>query len=54
MKLRTKIAVFALAVFLSLVGANLIANGLATRAVAAAHNPVAQVSVQVSNVRVLA
>jgi hypothetical protein len=54
MKLRTKIAIFFLAAFLSLAGVNLIANGLTTKAFVAAHSLGTEVTVQVSNVHVAA
>jgi len=54
MKLRSKIAVFLLAGFLSLVGVNFIANGIMTKGFVAAHSPGTQITVEVSNVHVLA
>ena len=54
MKFPTKIAAFVLAVFLTLAGVNLIANGITTKAFAAAHNPGTQVTFEISNVRTLA
>jgi len=54
MKLRTKIAVFLLAGFLSLAGFNVIANSIMTKGFLAAHNPGARVTVEVSNVHILA
>ena len=54
MRFQTKIAAFVLAVFLTLAGVNLIANGITTKAFAAAHNSATQVTFEISNVRVLA
>jgi len=54
MKFRTKIAIFVLASFLSLVGVNLIANSVTKDDLAAAHQAVTQVTFEVSNVHVLA
>lgn len=54
MRFQTKIAVFILAVFLTLVGVNLIANGVERGAFANARNAGTQVTVEVSNFRILA
>lgn len=54
MKFQTKIAIFALAAFLTLVGVNFIANGITMKSVVTAHNPGTLVTVKVSNVRILA
>jgi hypothetical protein len=54
MKARTKIAIFVLALFLSLVGVNLIANGIMREGFVAAHELGTQVTVEVSNVHILA
>jgi hypothetical protein len=54
MRFHTKIAVFILAVFLTLVGVNLIASGIETQAFINAHGSGTRITVEVSNVRVLA
>jgi hypothetical protein len=54
MKLRTKLAVLLLAGFLTLVGVNFIANGIMSKDFVAAHQAGTQVTVEVSNVHVLA
>lgn len=54
MKFRTKIAIFVLASFLSLVGFNLIANSVTPGEFVTAHHTGTQVTFEVSNVHVLA
>jgi hypothetical protein len=54
MKFQTKIAVFVLATFLTLVGVNYIANGIMTKSAITAHSPGTLVTFEVSHVRVLA
>lgn len=54
MRFQTKIAVFLLAAFLTLVGVNLIANGIERGGFVSARQSGGQVTVAVSNIRVLA
>jgi hypothetical protein len=53
MKLRTKLAIFVVAAFLTLTGLNLIANAFSNKGVFSAHNPETSITVWVTSVRAL-